>query len=81
MIYYVHFYYRKLRSRKVANKFEGIVFAKNSEHAEELVRKMISDYPVGGISIAGSRTAKTLDEIYEERPEIRGVSPRTGIHL
>ncbi len=81
MIFSVHFYYRKLRSREAANKFEGIVFAENSKHAEELVRKLISDYPVevdGRISIIGSITAKTLDEIYEERPEIREISPEQG---
>jgi type I site-specific restriction endonuclease len=46
MIYSVHFYYRKAGNRKAAGKFEGIVFAKDRNHAEELVRKMISDYPI-----------------------------------
>lgn len=32
--YSVHFYYHKRGCRKAASKFEGIVFAKNRDHAE-----------------------------------------------
>lgn len=38
MIYSVQFYYHKRSSRKAASKFEGIVFAKNQDHAKELVK-------------------------------------------
>ncbi len=80
MIYSVHFYYHKIGSRKAASKFEGIVFAKNQEHAEELVKKLISGYPIEteepfGI-IGGSD--KTLEEIYNERPELIGIIPEQG---
>ncbi|SFH29141.1 hypothetical protein SAMN05660649_04603 [Desulfotomaculum arcticum] len=80
MIYSVHFYYRKVGSRKAAGKFEGIVFAKDQNHAEELVRKMISDYPIKPeehFSIIGG-SDKTLEEIYNERPELNGITPERG---
>ncbi len=44
MIYSVHFYYHKINSKKARNKFEGILFAKSQEYAEELVRKMKNDF-------------------------------------
>jgi hypothetical protein len=80
MIYSVHFYYRKLLSNKAACKFEGIVFAKNKTHAEELIRKLISGFQIevnDGIHIIGNES-KTLDEIYKERPELMRVSPEQG---
>lgn len=80
MIYSVHFYYHKRNSRKAASKFEGIVFAKNQAHAEELVKKLISDYPIEAeepFSIIGGLD-KTLEEIYKERPELIGITPEQG---
>ncbi|NLI93919.1 MAG: hypothetical protein GX434_17500 [Peptococcaceae bacterium] len=81
MIYSVHFYYHKINSKKTPNKFEGIVFAKSQAHAEELVRKMISNYPIEveePFSIIGSLSEKTLQEIYTERPELKGILPEQG---
>jgi len=80
MIYSVHFYYHKVGSRKAAGKFEGIVFAKDRNHAEELVREMISDYPIEPaepFSIIGG-SDKTLEEVYNERPELNGITPDRG---
>lgn len=80
MIYSVHFYYHKIGSRKASSKFEGLVFAKDQDHAEELVKKMISDYPIEAeepFSIIGGSN-KTLEEIYKERPELNGISPEQG---
>lgn len=80
MICSVHFYYHKRGSRKAATKFEGIVFAKNKDHAEELVKKLISDYPIEAeepFSIIGG-SDKTLEEIYKERPELIGITPEQG---
>jgi type I site-specific restriction endonuclease len=72
MIYSVHFYYHKIGSRKADSKFEGIVFAKNQDHAVELVKKLISDYQIEAeepFSIIGGLD-KTLEEIYKERPSL-----------
>lgn len=80
MIYSVHFYYKKLLSNKSASKFEGIVFAKDKTHVEELIQKLISGFPVevkDGIHIIGTES-KTLDEIYKERPELTRISPEQG---
>ena len=80
MIYSVHFYYHKRNSRKAASKFEGIVFAKSQVHAEELVKKLISNYPIEAeepFSIMGG-SDKTLEEIYKERPELIGITPKQG---
>jgi hypothetical protein len=80
MIYSVHFYYHKRNSRKAASKFEGIVFAKSQDHAEELVKKLISDYPIEAeepFSIMGGPD-KALEEIYKERPELIGITPEQG---
>jgi len=80
MIYSVHFYYHKRGSRKAASKFEGIVFAKNQGHAEELVKKLISGYPIEAeepFSIIGGPD-KTLEEIHNERPELIGITPEQG---
>ncbi|MBS4024136.1 MAG: hypothetical protein KGZ96_00510 [Clostridia bacterium] len=80
MIYSVHFYYDKTNSKKTVNKFEGIVFAKSREHAGEIIRKMISDYPIEveePFSIIGGLD-KTLEEIYNERPELNGITPEQG---
>ena len=80
MIYSVHFYYHKRSSRKAASKFEGIVFAKSQNHAEELVKKLISDYLIEAeepFSIIGD-SDKTLEEIYKERPELIGITPKQG---
>lgn len=80
MIYSVHFYYHKRGSRKAASKFECIVFAKNQDHAGELVKKLISGYPIEAeepFSIIGG-SDKTLEEIYKERPELIGITPERG---
>ncbi len=80
MIYSVHFYYYKRSSRKASSKFEGIVFAKSQDHAEELVKKLISNYPIEAeepFSIMRG-SDKTLEEIYKERPELIGITPEQG---
>jgi hypothetical protein len=79
MIYSVHFHYHKIASNKAEGKFEGIVFAKNPEHAKELVTKMFSDFPVaiGNLSIIGN-SEKSLSVIYDERPELFGIPPEEG---
>ncbi len=49
-------------------------------HAEQLVRKMISDYPIKPeepFSIIGG-SDKTLEEIYNEHPELNGITPERG---
>lgn len=81
MIYSVHFYFSKLNSRKPSNKIETIVFAKDKMRAEELIRDMISNYPIKveePFSIIGSIPEKPLHEIYNERPELRNVPPEKG---
>lgn len=80
MIFSVHFYYHKIGSNKAEGKFEGIVFAKNPEHAKELITKMFSDYPVTieSFSIIGGALDKPLSVIYEERPELLGTPPEKG---
>ncbi len=63
-----------------ASKFEGIVFAKNQDHGEELVKKLISGYPLEAgepFSIIGGLD-KTLEEIYNERPELIGITSEQG---
>lgn len=79
MIYSVHSYFSKLNSNKAGSKFEGIVFAKDRSHAEELVRGLISKYPtkIENISVIGN-SEKTLADIYTERPELIGVLPEKG---
>lgn len=80
MIYSVHFYYHKRSSGKAASKFEGVVFAKSQDHAEELVKKLISNYPIEAeepFSIMGG-SDKALEEIYKERPELIGITPEQG---
>ena len=80
MIYSIHFYFHKRNSKKAASKFEGIVFAKDQDHAEELVKKLISNYPIVAeepFSIIGG-SDKTLEEIYKERPELNGITPEHG---
>lgn len=80
MIYSVHFYYHKKGSRKAANKFEGIVFANNKDRAEELVKKILSNYPIEieePLSVIGG-SDNTLEEIYNERPELIGITPEQG---
>ncbi|MDP4092553.1 MAG: hypothetical protein Q8920_04260 [Bacillota bacterium] len=81
MIYSVHFYYSKLNSRKQPNKFEGIVFAKDQERVKELIEDMIKNYPIKlqePLSIVGGVREKSLQEIYDERPELIGISPEQG---
>lgn len=80
MIYSVHFYYHKRNSKKAASKFEGIVFAKSQDHAEELVKKLFSAYPIETeepFSIIGG-SGKILEEIYKECPELIGITPEQG---
>lgn len=80
MIYSVHFWYSKIGSRKAARKFEGIIFAKDRDHAEGLIIvKLIGGLPIkidGMMSIVGAE--KSLQEIYKERPELSGRSPEVG---
>jgi hypothetical protein len=81
MIFSVHCYYQKNGSRKAAHKFEGIVFAKDREHASDLVERLLSDYPVsieGMTNVAGGFTEKSLEQIYDERPELIGITPEQG---
>ncbi|MCY9593967.1 hypothetical protein PC41400_14755 [Paenibacillus chitinolyticus] len=79
MIYSVHCYFHKINSRKAGSKFEGIVFAKNKEHAEEIVRALFSKYPIEIESMSAvGREDRTLDEVYTERPELIGISPERG---
>lgn len=78
MIYTVHFYYSKIGSRKASGRFEGAVFALNEDHAEELINKLIAKYhiKVENFSIAGGALSReSLEEIYEERHELAGISP------
>lgn len=79
MVYSVHCHFRKLSSNKASYKFEGIVFAKNNDHADDLVRKLLSNFPVKieSVSVIGNNE-KTLTEIYNERPELIGISPEQG---
>lgn len=79
MIYSVHCHYRKLNSNKASHKFEGIVFAKDRTKAKEMVRNILSKYPVEieNMSAIGNED-KTLGEIYAERPELIGISPEQG---
>lgn len=80
MIYRIHFEYGKIASRKGMRKFEATVFALNEDHAQEQVMKLVSNYPikVENLSITGGALNRTLEEIYEERPILRGISPEQG---
>ncbi|UVI32063.1 hypothetical protein [Paenibacillus spongiae] len=81
MIYTIHFWYKKSNSKKSAHKFEGIVFAKNEDHAKELVKNLFTDFPIvveGMMTARGSLTERTLNDIYNERPELIGISPEQG---
>lgn len=81
MIFRASFYYKKINSRKQSNKFGGLIFAKDKERSEELIRELIYDFPIqveGCINIMGPMTEKTLQEIYEERPELCGIAPSKG---
>jgi hypothetical protein len=83
MIYSVHFWYHKIRSRKAENKFEGLVFASDDKRVAELIKAMLLDFPVEAEPfniICGNRDA-TIDEIYIQRPELRGISPEQGCIL
>jgi len=79
MIYSVHCHFHKINSRKASSKFEGIVFAKNQEHAEEIVRALFLKYPIAieSVSVSG-REDRTLEEVYAERPELIGILPEHG---
>jgi len=79
VIYTVHFWYKKLNSRKHPSKFEGTVFAANKEKAEELVNEMFAGLPIEveePMSIVGPDF--TLDKIYELHPVLKGISPEKG---
>lgn len=80
MIYSVHFWYRKFNSRKRPSKFESIVFASDKQRVRQLIDEMISGLPIEideSISIVGSED-QTLEEIYNERSVLRGISPEEG---
>lgn len=79
MIYSVHGYYGKQRSRKAHSKIEAIVFARNHELAENLVKRLFDDYPVEfeSFSVIGGQE-QDLNAIYEQRPELRYENPDEG---
>jgi hypothetical protein len=74
----VHFYYNKLNSRKASHKFEGLVFASSQEKAEQLIEELISKFPIKNERLTISSSKKTLEEIYNDRPELRGINPDEG---
>jgi len=79
MIYSVHGYYGKYGSRKRPAKIEAIVFASSESHAEKLVKELFSAYPVYFDSFSVIHGAETdLKKIYEQRPELIGISPEKG---
>lgn len=79
MIYKIHSYYSKLNSRKSESKLEVLVIAKDADHAEELVLKLFKGYPysIRDFTCRGS-IDKSLEKIYEDRPELQGISPEKG---
>ncbi len=79
MIYSVHGYYGKYRSRKPQAKIEAIVFARDSELAEDLVKRLFDGYPVEleYLNVVGGQE-KDLNVIYEQRPELRSENPDRG---
>lgn len=79
MIYSVHGYYGKYGSRKMRSKIEAIVFASSAEHARQLVEDLFKSYPayLEDFSVNGG-VKKSLDEIYADRPELKGIKPTTG---
>lgn len=79
MIYSVHFYYSKVGSRKGERRFETIIFAQSKNHAEELARNLFKGYPakIENLNVMGG-LEKSLEEIYEERPELMNVPPERG---
>lgn len=78
MIYSVHFYYKKLNGRKHPSKFEGIIFAANKQRVHEIIEEMINGLPIETEPFSIIGTEKSLEEIYEERPELNGISPEEG---
>lgn len=72
------FYYTKFNSRKRPSKFEGIVFAKDEKRVKELKYELISGLPIEieYMSICG--TEISLENIYEDRPELIGITPEEG---
>lgn len=79
MIYTVHGYYGKINSRKQQAKIEATVFAANAELAQSLVERLFDRYPANlDYFNVTSGTNKTLGEIYQERPELQGISPDCG---
>lgn len=78
MICSVHGYYKKRSGRKMSNKIEALVFASSIEHAQELVGKMLSEFPVEIEYLNGAGLKRPLEEIYKERPELRGITPERG---
>lgn len=76
MIYSVHGYYGKQHSRKAHSKIEAIVFARNRELAEDLVKRLFDDYPVEFeyFSVVGGQE-QDLNAIYEQRPDLRYENP------
>lgn len=79
MIYSVHVYYGKQHSRKAHSKIEAIVFARNSNLAVDLVKRLFDGYHVEFeyFSVVGGQE-QDLNVIYEQRPELRYEDPDRG---
>ena len=79
MIYTVHGYYGKSKSKKQHQKIEATVFAKDGNLAKAIVKDLFSDYPVEFeyLNVSGG-IEKDLKKIYEQRPELRDIPPEVG---